>query len=295
MISERTAILKSFDGTDLFFRVFVPKRRERRTNTKGLILAVHGFGEHSGRHAELAEYLCAHNLALASFDLRGHGKSGPRRGDAENLHAMVCDVIFVMNHVRNFFGFNASSKEFFGILGENFGATLVVYAATLLGSTCPPLFLASPLLSTRQKVPTWKKVITHSLPRVAPILQLPRNLVSKTLNNPAADSEAADVDELVLTSVTTRMEEILLQATDSTRLLHSLSLVQASVTVACGANDNVLDLETLRALMPTLGSESSEFHLVDGAPHELFSKHSKNNQEALQLVLSWTGNQDSQQ
>jgi alpha-beta hydrolase superfamily lysophospholipase len=291
MISERTAILKSFDGTDLFFRVFVPKRRDRRIHTNGLILAVHGFGEHSGSTAELAEHLCAHNLALASFDLRGHGKSGPRRGDAENFHAMVADIIFVIAHARAFFGVEKDSEEFFGVLGQSFGALLTIYAAAIMGRSCPPLFLASPLLSMRQKTPTWKKLITQSLPRVAPIMQLPMNLVSKTLSAESTHTESSD--PLILHSVSTRLEEILLHALDSSRIQHALSLVQATTTVACGANDTVLDLDTIKALMPALGSDESEFLLIDEAGHNIFDLRSNAHKQSLQHVFSWAGIKDA--
>jgi alpha-beta hydrolase superfamily lysophospholipase len=290
MISERTAILKSFDGTDLFFRVFVPKRRDRRIHTKGLILAVHGFGEHSGCNAELAEHLCAHNLALASFDLRGHGKSGPRRGDAENFHAMVTDIIFMISHARAFFGVEKDSGEFFGVLGQNFGALLTIYAAAIMGKGCPALFLASPLLSMRQKTPTWKKLITQSLPRVAPILQLPRNLVSKTLSSDS--TSITTPDPLVLHSVSARLEEILLHSIDSSRIQHALSLVQAPITVACGQHDTILDLDTIEALMPALGSEISEFVIIEEAGHKIFDKHATAQQQALQHIFSWAGIKD---
>lgn len=113
MAVERTEYLKSFDGTELFFRCFAPAGiADGESKVEGLVLAVHGFGEHSGRYADLAEQACQRNMLFACFDIRGHGKSGPRRGDVENLHALVLDVLFVVNHSRSILGIQQKKIDF---------------------------------------------------------------------------------------------------------------------------------------------------------------------------------------
>ena len=42
---------------------------------KGVLQITHGMTEHMGRYEALAEYLCRHGIAVAGFDLRGHGKN----------------------------------------------------------------------------------------------------------------------------------------------------------------------------------------------------------------------------
>ncbi len=295
MISERTEILKSFDGTDILFRVFSPHKRERRTRPAGLILAAHDFGEHSGRYAELAEELCGNNLALASFDLRGHGKSGPRRGDAENFQAMVADIIFMMNHSRSFLGLDSSGTTFFGVMGLGFGALLATYASSILGSSCPPLFLASPLFSSKQKIPTWKKIVAVSLPRIAPIAQLPRNFIADTVVPTPSVTPDTPADPLNLPSLTSRMEEIILQATEDFRVRNALTQTESPITVLCGSLDSTIDVDRVQALFPTLGSKESILHLIDGGEHDLFQKSSKTRAQVIEHVLHWVKSQGASQ
>lgn len=42
-----------------------------------VILVIHGMTEHAGRYHRFAEAMCAQNLAVAAFDLRGHGANAP--------------------------------------------------------------------------------------------------------------------------------------------------------------------------------------------------------------------------
>ncbi len=286
MLSERTEILKSFDGTDILFRVFSPRKRDRRPNVNGLLLAVHDFGEHSGRYAELAQVLCENNLALASFDLRGHGKSGPRRGDAENFQALVADIIFMMNHSRAFLKIDNSSNKFFGVLGIGFGGILVAYASSVLGASCPPLLLLSPLFSVRKKIPAWKKLLALSLPRLAPLAQIPRHFLSNS--PPDSENLNSHDDPLNLQTVTSRMEEIFLQATDDLRVRNVLSQIETPTTILCGTNDPIIDTERLRALLPTLGTAHSSLVFLENAAHDLLAKSSPAKDQIVEAILSWT-------
>jgi len=56
------------------------------------LILVHGFGEHSGRYPYLVERLCAADIAVFAFDLRGHGKSAGRRGHIDSMADYRNDV-----------------------------------------------------------------------------------------------------------------------------------------------------------------------------------------------------------
>lgn len=58
----------------------------------GTILVVHGLGEHSGRHDATGGRFAAAGLVATSFDHRGFGASGGRRGDVEEWSDFLDDV-----------------------------------------------------------------------------------------------------------------------------------------------------------------------------------------------------------
>src|SRR5678810_955655 len=79
--------LEAKDGTRLFVRVAPVAGKE-----KAHIVLTHGRGEHSGRYLHVAAAFAARGLKLFSYDLRGHGRSGGKRGDAPGYNALLDDL-----------------------------------------------------------------------------------------------------------------------------------------------------------------------------------------------------------
>ncbi len=282
--TERTEFLKTFDGNDLFFRCFTPKGSPR---PEGLVLAVHGFAEHSGRYAEVAEAVCGKGLAFASFDLRGHGKSGPRRGDAENLHAMILDVLYVTNHAKSILGLARRDDIFFGLLGHSFGALLVTYAADILHDVCPPLFLSSPLYRVKQDVPQWKKMAARVLPRVAPLTPVPIGIDPKNISVSQENIAAYQADELNLFSISARFGELFLRAVDDGDVAAATARIKAPVTICVGSVDTLVDTARVRELFPAFGTVHKRLRVIEGAGHEILNESPELRAQAYGELMEW--------
>jgi len=70
-VTHSTDDLYSTDGTELFVQKWAPEG-----DPKGYVVIIHGYLEHSGRYAEVAEYIAkACQVVVSVFDVRGHGKS----------------------------------------------------------------------------------------------------------------------------------------------------------------------------------------------------------------------------
>lgn len=289
MAFERTENLKSFDGNTIFFRCFTQRQgRLRKPRVDGLIVAVHGFGEHSGRYAEIAEKLAERNVALATFDLRGHGKSGPRRGDAENLHAMVLDVLFVISQARGILGLAQSELQFYGLLGHSFGAVLLTYAAALLRDSCPPIFLSSPLFRVRDTLPTWKKMLIQSAPIITSIVPLPMRFVP---TNTSAFGYDPEKDPEALTRVSPRLGNILVESANSARARTALGLIRAPISVVGGGKDELVDVEWLKGIGALAGSPKSTCLVNEEAGHNLLNSQAPGYDRTLELLDKWISGQ----
>lgn len=64
-----------YSGTSLPAYLWIPD-----SEVKAVLQVTHGMTEHMGRYEAFAQYLCPFGIAVAGFDLRGHGKNP---GDAE--------------------------------------------------------------------------------------------------------------------------------------------------------------------------------------------------------------------
>lgn len=78
--------IKSYDGLELYYLKSVPE------NSKGIVVIVHGFAEHSGRYEHLTKRLNDQNYGVYRFDNRGHGKTKGERGHIERFEDFIYDA-----------------------------------------------------------------------------------------------------------------------------------------------------------------------------------------------------------
>jgi len=94
----------SFDGTVL--RCLI-----RETGSSRWLIVTHGLGEHLERHEYLLKLFSA-NFNIAIYDLRGHGKSGGRRGWVEDFNHFLSDLGAVIDYLRK--DFSMTNYTLFG-------------------------------------------------------------------------------------------------------------------------------------------------------------------------------------
>jgi alpha-beta hydrolase superfamily lysophospholipase len=89
------------DGASLHVYRWLPDSR-----AEGVVLAVHGMGEHGGRYARFAERMCEGGLAVYAHDQRGHGRTAgaPERlghiADENGWERLVDDIREVIAAIR---------------------------------------------------------------------------------------------------------------------------------------------------------------------------------------------------
>ncbi len=62
------------------------------SNPKASVVLLHGIAEHHLRYQRLIEHLNENNYNVIAFDLRGHGKSGGKRGYIKNVNYYINDL-----------------------------------------------------------------------------------------------------------------------------------------------------------------------------------------------------------
>ena len=95
MNSTQTYSQGTFQGTfrgsnslQLFYRSWYPSSADKaveaaepaRFTVKGVLVVIHGLGEHSGRYCAVVEAVTAAGYAVFAFDNQGHGRSEGQRG-----------------------------------------------------------------------------------------------------------------------------------------------------------------------------------------------------------------------
>jgi alpha-beta hydrolase superfamily lysophospholipase len=163
----------------------------------------------------------------------------------------------------------------------------VTYAASILGDTCPPLFLSSPLYRIKQQVPQWKKVAARTLPRVAPLAPVPHGIEPENISENQENNAAYVADELNLSSVTARFGELFLNAVNDRDISASIASIKTPVTVVYGGKDKLVDPARTRDVFPQFNARHARLQCIEEAGHEIFNETPGPRAEALSELMRW--------
>lgn len=86
------------DKQELFAQCWAPDHQP-----KGLVCLVHGFGEHSGRYAHVAQAMVEADYAIIAFDQRGHGRTAGKRGFTPSYNLSLHDIDKLINTAKKQF------------------------------------------------------------------------------------------------------------------------------------------------------------------------------------------------
>ncbi len=143
------------DGRSVFGQIWQP---ESDTKIRAVICLVHGLGEHSGRYAHFAQFMCKKGIAVVTADLRGHGQSEGRRGDVAAFGVFHDQIDQLLSEARQKFG----ALPCF-IYGHSLGGNIVINYTLLRKPDVNGVVISAPWLRTRQPVPSAKMQLAKAM------------------------------------------------------------------------------------------------------------------------------------
>jgi lysophospholipase len=182
-------------------------RRSRATgHARGALILLHGFGDHSGRYAEVAAWLAERGVSVWALDQRGHGRSPGKRGHFSRFAQCVSDVAALRKLVA---GEDAAPQL---LLGHSFGGTVVLRYLETAPERLAGAIVSSPFLAVAMAVPLWKRALARLLLDLQPALPVPTGLDVAHLSTDPAVGQAARSDPLFHRVMTPRAYREVLQA-----------------------------------------------------------------------------------
>jgi alpha-beta hydrolase superfamily lysophospholipase len=116
MIPNHEGLIKSTDGTELYYQSWLPNSQVR-----GILAIVHGLGGHSGTYLNIAKYLTQNHFAVYGIDLRGNGKSPGQRAYINSWNDYRSDVGSFVEYIASS---NVGTPLF--LLGHSLGGLIVL-------------------------------------------------------------------------------------------------------------------------------------------------------------------------
>jgi alpha-beta hydrolase superfamily lysophospholipase len=172
-----------------------------RRRPRGVVLIVHGLGEHAWRYDALAQRLNEWGFCVRAYDQRGHGDSGGARGVIPHEEALLDDLAEVVDDTRRHIAQPWSCPLI--LLGHSMGGLVAALFVQRRMAPVDALVLSSPALQTG--IGALKKKLIALLDRLAPNLALGNGLdASKISHNPTV-VQAYQNDRLVHDRISARL------------------------------------------------------------------------------------------
>lgn len=264
---------QTFDGLTLATYSYLPPEGAR-----AVLIISHGYAEHAGRYAPLAERLVAAGYAVCVIDHRGHGESGGQRASVRVMNEYVHDLTRYLDIVRE-----AKPRLPRFLLGHSVGALIALQAALEHPAKLEGLVLSAAFLQNAVPVSPLLENLAAWLSRVVPELPVQ-----------ALDTAALARDEGVVSAY--RDDPLVYHGKVRARLGHELLrtgpylLARAgSITLPTllqhGSADSIAAPEGSRVLFERLGGSDKTLKLYDGAYHEIY--HDYGRETVIADLLAW--------
>jgi alpha-beta hydrolase superfamily lysophospholipase len=125
------------DGAELFVRHWLPIGETRQ-----VILALHGLGQHSGYHHRFGAQLAETGRAYFALDLRGNGLTRTAHGDVPSIERLYMDVDEIVRILRRRY-----PKVPVYVLGHSMGGAMVATWAAGRQPEIDGLLILSPAMT----------------------------------------------------------------------------------------------------------------------------------------------------
>ena len=251
----------TFDNLKIFYR--------QNTFDKSIasLVLIHGLGEHSGRYSNFFNKF-SNKFNILAMDLRGHGRSGGKRGHILSFSEYLNDIKYFIEYVRNI----SKNKKIY-LLGHSMGGLISVRYAECYPGDIKGMIVSSPLLKMRVHVHVIKKIIGRAVSRYIPGLSMQNGLDPAFLSHDKSVVEAYKNDPLVHTLVSARW------FTEVTMAMEQCFKDASKISMPClllhAGDDQLTDPEGSRDLFPLISSKNKELKVYEGLYHEIFNEIEK--------------------
>ena len=195
----------------------------QRLPPRGVVLMVHGLGEHACRYEHVAEKLLHWGFAVRAYDQRGHGESGGARGVLPHTTALLDDLAEVvddtrvrcmrlppMRHVQG----AAQTRVPLILLGHSLGGLVVSRFVSLNTRPVDGLVMSSPALDAG--LSRWQKLLLGIAPRLTPNLCIGNGLNPHYISHDAQVVRKYRADRLVHNRISPRLGSFIATAGPAT-------------------------------------------------------------------------------
>ncbi len=253
------------------------------------LLWVHGWGEHSGRYNEFANYLGHFGLAdIVAPDLPGYGRSRAEGGCKRllGLDEQVLVLKQILGQMAGKGGLFENRPLFLG--GHSMGSLIcldLIRGGLPPGVSCQRAFFSSVSFEIAVPIPTYKQKALDFLNVVNKDFSFPNGeLVTSQVSYDCANVGEYDGDPWMHGLVSARWLNSMRET--SARICKEASKFSTPLSIACGGDDPTISIKAQEDFFNSLpASLNKRFLKIPQAKHEIL--FDINRERLFRSVVSW--------
>ena len=244
---------------------------------RGMVLLVHGLGEHAGRHDMLAKRLNSWGFAVRGYDQYGHGESGGGRGLLPTSTRLLDDLADIIDSTR----LRMPAGAPLILLGHSMGGLVAGRFVSQGLRRVEGLVMSSPALDLG--LSPLQKLLLATLPHVAPNLTVGNGLDADFISHDPEVVDAYRRDPLVHDRVSGRMSRFIADAAAAT-VAGAREWTVPTLLMYAG-DDRIVNPAGSRAFAAAAPPAVVTAQCFDGLFHELF--HEPDPEPVYEVLRRW--------
>ena len=265
--------LKGVRGSDIYYQSWHPE-----TDSKALLLIVHGLAEHCGRYMNIVNHFIPSGYSVYGLDQLGHGKSEGKRTYVERFE----DFTDSLDHYLDIINESEPGKPIF-LVGHSMGGLIGTIFVLDHQDDLAGAVISAPTVKISDNISRFTilagKVFSALFPKLG-LMQLDAEGVSRD----RTVVQAYINDPLVYRGkMTSRLAAELLKAMQ--RVPSEAKRITLPIMIVQGAADRLVDPDGARMLYDLIGSSDRTIKIYDGLYHEVFNEPEHN--QVLDDVKEW--------
>lgn len=231
---------------------------------RGVVIVVHGLGEHAGRYDHVARQLNAWGFAVRGYDQCGHGESGGPRGGLPTDTRLLDDLADMADSTRSRMGQGVPLI----LLGHSMGGLVVGRFVSLALRKVDGLVMSSPALDAGMNA--FQKFLVSVLPKIVPDLRVGNGVKPQFVSHDPAVVAAYKADPLVHDRISARLAQFIADAGPRTLELAPRWTVPTLLMYA--GDDRLLNADGSRAFARLAPKDVVTTQCFDTLYHEIFNE-----------------------
>lgn len=237
---------------------------EQGSTLRGVVLLVHGLGEHAGRYDHVARLLNDWGFAVRGFDQYGHGESAGPRGGLPTEMRLLDDLADVVDSTRA----RMDPSTPLILLGHSMGGLVVGRFVSLAMRPVDALIMSSPALDPGLNAV--QKVLVAVLPKIAPNLRVGNGLDASLISHDPAVVAAYKKDPLVHDRISARLARFIAEQGSAT--VAAAPQWKVPTLLIYAGSDKLVNPAGSRAFAAAAPKQIVSSHCFESLYHEIFNE-----------------------